>query len=48
MPARKDHHHERGAMASGANDRPPWPMIVHPNGQNQKKGSDEFSEVLLS
>jgi hypothetical protein len=47
MAARKNHHHERGTdcqrgerTGTVADDRAP-------NGQNQKKGPDKFSDVLV-
>src|SRR5215475_11015431 len=37
MPARENHHHERGTNRSGASAPAPLPMTVHPMVRTRKK-----------
>jgi hypothetical protein len=46
MPARKNHHHERGTDGQWGERTGAVADDSAPNRQNQEKGPDKFSDVL--
>jgi hypothetical protein len=47
MTTRKNHHHERGTDRQRSERTGALADDCTPNSQNQEKGSDEFSDVLV-